>query len=567
MIPLNEIISDRLINALGWTIIHSIWQISIITPGYFLLTSLFYKDRSQSRYNLGIISLIVLLGATGITFWRIYSSYIPASVVSRIARLNKGADVAATGSSSLISVIQNFLSQHMPLIVGLWFLGVLVLVIQFTRDYFHNIMIGKLPGQDTADRWEKRLYDLCRRMKLEKIVRMKESSCIHTPMTIGHLKPIIFFPLGLLSSIPADQVEAIMAHELAHILRRDYLINILQNFVDIFFFYHPGIRWISAGIRAERENCCDDVAVEVVGDSIKFANALASIQVWNTKQPALAMSAGGRKDKLFNRIRRVTKMKQKDSRSSEGFLGACVLGLFLVIAGIASSAAGMGPDSTAPSRMKTKLFSMEAAGKVDVRVESHVKGTIHCFITDNHKGMKHYELKENLDGNPFLYTSTITLKPGDYKVTCTDNCKVKVIKKSAAGREDQLIKLEAHLIKNKGILKELKAEIKELKAKGDNLSAQEKEKLTKLYQKSNQLEYEIKLKEAKLSGVKLSKQAQKDIQKREMEIKELYLKTGDIKAKGDSMTQKDEEILKKCEILIKKHQKAIQKIIETGKIE
>jgi beta-lactamase regulating signal transducer with metallopeptidase domain len=560
MIPLNEIISDRLINALGWTIIHSIWQISIITLGYFLLTSLFYKDRSQSRYNLGIVSLIVLLGATGITFWRIYSSYIPASVVSRIAQLNKGADVAAASSSSLISVIQDFLSQQMPLIVGLWFLGVLILVIQFIRDYFHNIMISKHPGQDIADRWEKRLYDLCRRMKLEKIVRMKESSRIHTPMTLGHLKPIIFFPLGLLSSIPADQVEAIMAHELAHILRRDYLINILQNFVDIFFFYHPGIRWISARIRAERENCCDDVAVGVVGDSIKFANALANIQVWSTKQPALAMSAGGRKDKLFHRIRRVTKMKQKDARSSEGLVSACVLGLFLVIAGIAASAASMGPDSTAPSRMKTKLFSMEAAGVVSVRVESQAKGTIQCFITDNHK-VKYYDLKEKLDGNPFIYTSNIALKPGDYRVTFTDNCKVKLGKK--LGRAAAL---EAAIIKNKAILEEYKAEIKELKAKGENLSAEEKEKLTKLYQKSNQLEYEIKIKEAKKSWGKLSKQALKEIQKRKMEIKKLYLKTKEIKAKGDSMTQKDEEIIKKCEILIKEHRKAIQKIKETEKI-
>jgi beta-lactamase regulating signal transducer with metallopeptidase domain len=477
--------------------------------------------------------------------------------------------VAAASSSSLLSIIQDFLSQQTPLIVGLWFLGVLILVIQFIRDYFHNIMISRHPGQDIADRWEKRLYDLCRRMKLEKVVRMKESSRIHTPITIGHLKPIIFFPLGMLSSIPVDQVEAIMAHELAHILRRDYLINILQNFVDIFFFYHPGIRWISARIRAERENCCDDVAVGVVGDSIKFAHALASIQVWNTNQPALAMSAGGRKDKLFNRIRRVTKMKQKDTRSLEGLVGACVLGLFLVIAGIAASAAGTGPDSTAPSPMKTKLLSMEAAGTVDVRVESQAKGTIQCFITDNNEGKKYYDLKENLDGNPFIYTSTINLKPGDYRVTWTDNCEVKLKKKLAAsaGLKDQLIKFEADLTKKKAILEGYKAKIKELKAKEENLSAEEKEKLTKLYQKSRQLEYEMKLKEAKLSGLKLPKQTQKEIQKLKMEIKELYKKTEEIKAKGDSMTQKDEEILKKCEILIKKYRKAIQKLKETEKIE
>ena len=104
-------------------------------------------------------------------------------------------------------------------------------------------------------------------------MKIKETVRIHTPMTIGHLKPIIFFPVGLLAGIPVDQVEAIIAHELAHIMRRDYLINILQNFVDIFFFYHPGVHWISARIRAEMENCCDDIAVEVVGDSIKFAKA------------------------------------------------------------------------------------------------------------------------------------------------------------------------------------------------------------------------------------------------------------------------------------------------------
>lgn len=550
MIPINELISERLINALGWTIIHSLWQISFIALGYYLLTSFFNKERSQSRYNLGILSLIALLGTTGITFWRVYSSYIPNSLAPNIVQLKDGMAQQAGSSSSLISVIQGFISQHMPFIVGLWFLGVMILVFQFIKDYVYNLRISNYPSRKIPEKWEKRLSNLCRKMNLNKIVKIKETVRIHTPMTIGHLKPIIFFPVGLLAGIPVDQVEAIIAHELAHIIRRDYLINILQNFIDIFFFYHPGVRWISARIRAERENCCDDIAVDVVGDSIKFAKALASIQVWNVKQPVLAMNANGRRDKLFHRIRRVTKMKQKGTRSSEGLVGACVLGLFLVIAGIGANAASMVPEKVERARMKSISFFMEKEGTITVRVEATVKGTIHCFIKDKKKGLKYYNLKENLDGNPFLYFTDVNLKSGDYKVSWTDNCKVTVRKKQPSPE---------------AALKKYQAKIEKLKAKGENLSSEEKEKLLKLYQLSKQLEYEMKKKAAQKNRVKVSKKAEHEIQKREMAIKKLYLKRKQIEAKGDSLTEKDKKIIKKCEILIKEHRMAIKKIKEKEK--
>ncbi len=560
MIEMSDFISQRFVYALGWTIIHSLWQSSLIALAYFFLSSFPKKENSHHRYNLGIFSLIILLGTTAMTFWRAHSSFVPASMTANTAVAQGSTMLQAGSDPSLASIVQGFISQHMPLIVGFWLLGVFILIVHFIGDYVANLRIKKYPCVEAPDLWQKRLTDLSKRMNLSKFVKIKETLRISTPMTIGHLKPVILFPVGLLAGLPVDQVEAIFAHELAHILRRDYLVNILQNFVDIFFFYHPGVRWISARIRVERENCCDDMAVGMVGDSIMFAKALANIQGWHIKQPLLAMNVIGKRDKLFNRIRRVTKMQQKGTRSTEGLVGACVLGLFLVFAGIGINAASLvsetgGDGSVGIEKkvaLKTKALKVEAKVQLSVAVKSDVKGLIKCVIIHKESGKKVYHLKEKLDGNPFYYVSDVVLKPGTYDVSWTDNCQVKLRKKVKGG--DQVDPME--------ILQKYKAKINQMKIKEGKLTDEEKKKLHKLEFMAQKLATEIKKKAEykKYKHMKMSKKSQKEVQGREQEIKKLYMVCKEIKSKGDAMTQKDKDKLKKCEIMIKEHRMVIKKI-------
>ncbi len=123
------------------------------------------------------------------------------------------------------------------------------------------------------------------------------------PMVIGHLRPVILVPLGMLTGYPAAQVEAILLHELAHIRRHDYLVNAIQGVFEVLFFYHPAVWWVSAVVRAEREKCCDDIAVAVSGNAHEYAAVLTALEEkrWTAPRPAVAITGGS----LMKRIRRL----------------------------------------------------------------------------------------------------------------------------------------------------------------------------------------------------------------------------------------------------------------------
>src|SRR5207249_2224703 len=122
------------------------------------------------------------------------------------------------------------------------------------------------------------LCRLARRVQVPRPVRLLVSAIVQVPTVIGELRPIILMPIGALSGLPPDQVEGLLLHELAHIRRHDYLVNIFQSIVEALLFYHPGVWWISGHIRRERELCCDDLAVSVIGDVLTYARALAELE-------------------------------------------------------------------------------------------------------------------------------------------------------------------------------------------------------------------------------------------------------------------------------------------------
>lgn len=531
MTVISNFISDQMIHSLGWTLIHSLWQGSLIALIYFLFTRSFENIDSRRRYNLGILSLIILMGTAGITFWKSFRSYIPISPASPSDWMNLGGADLTPSTPTLFEWLQGFFNQHLTLIVGIWMIGVLILVAHFTKDCCINHKIRKYHGKPIKGIWEKRLSNLSKKMGVKKIIPMVETACATVPMTIGHLKPIIFFPFGFIAGIPANQVEAILAHELAHILRCDYLINILQSFVDIVFFFHPGVRWLSNNIRTEREICCDDIAVEVMGDSVNMANALANVGKWQTQHPRLAMNATGKKEQLFQRIRRVSKMKQKGTRSSEGLISACVLGLLLVFVGIGANSASLAPEKRGEKvKVLAKSFLMEQEGTIQLMVSSDEPGVHKCYILDK-QGTKVADLDEKLHGKPFKYKFNLNLKAGEYTLYQTKNCRIK-LKKGIQG---------GHSAPPAQILQRYHAKMNELKSKGRNMSQQEKEKLLKLKELAKQLEKEMQLKSLKIKQV----------------MEKLYKKRQIILDKN-SRTTADQDDLKKIELMIKEYEKKLQ---------
>jgi beta-lactamase regulating signal transducer with metallopeptidase domain len=162
---------------------------------------------------------------------------------------------------------------------------------------------------------------------------------------------VILFPVGLLAGMPASQVEAILIHELAHIRRRDYLANLLQTVVEGFLFYHPAVWWISSVIRAERENCCDDLVVAVNGNAHEYATALTALEEtrWAANQAALAVTGGV----LMKRIRRLLYPKESPRALLTPLLSA---GMLIIVAAVALTAWQSKPTDSPTQHARADFF-------------------------------------------------------------------------------------------------------------------------------------------------------------------------------------------------------------------
>jgi len=179
--------------------------------------------------------------------------------------------------------------------------------------------------------WRDALAALMARMRVSAPVRLLVSSLAPVPMVLGWLRPVILAPVGMLTGLPAEQVRALLAHELAHVLRRDYLVNILQSVAEAALFYHPAVWWISERIRVEREACCDDMAVEVTGD-LSFTPA-----PWPTWIHAAGRACGWPRaadgGSLVSRIRRLLGHAEPVSHALPGFAAGWAMSL-LWLAGL-----------------------------------------------------------------------------------------------------------------------------------------------------------------------------------------------------------------------------------------
>ena len=457
---ISHLISGNLIYAFGWTLIHSIWQGAAVAFGFALVMFFMRRYRSQTRYLIGVMALMLILAMSMVTFVSIYhpgtqgNTQADQSDHSKVM-LTRAAEIENLANPGKQSFFKDYFNRHLPLVVTIWFLGILVLVLRFAGGFLYNQRIKVHRTRPLSTSWQNRLGNLCLQAKIRSSVRLVESALVNVPMTIGHFKPVILLPIGLVTGLPQDQVEALLAHELAHISRKDYLVNILQNIVDILFFYHPGVRWISSHIRSEREHCCDDIAVSVSGDSVSFARALTNIQGYGPKNANPAMAATGRTTGsygLLNRIKRlVSPRKNKiSSEFTEGFIGAAILGICILgLVVSANAAAALNPDMIKTSipavshKTGSQVFTLKTGAYLEIKgtFKSERDLPIDCRLVDAKTNQTVWHLKEEniKKGNGFFsFKDTVFLKKGEYKWHASENCtdfSVSKTGKSAKTRE------------------------------------------------------------------------------------------------------------------------------------
>jgi TonB family protein len=200
------------------------------------------------------------------------------------------------------------LASIAPWLAPFWIIGVCFFYLRHAAGWISVFRLGQRGVCCAPEKWQELLGRFSTQLRLSRPIRLLESCLVDTPMVLGHFRPIILMPIGLLAGLPEEQLEGILLHELAHICRHDYLVNMLQRSVEGLLFYHPSVWWISRVLITERENCCDDAVVARTGNTTEYALALAALE--QSRRPAgesaLAVTGGN----LVKRIRRLLYPKQ-----------------------------------------------------------------------------------------------------------------------------------------------------------------------------------------------------------------------------------------------------------------
>jgi bla regulator protein BlaR1 len=330
-----NLFTPALLEAMGWTIIHSLWQGALVAVLLAVVLSALKNNASANRYVVSVTALFAMLQISLFTFFMVYE---PQNAFDQLATPFVDSEIYnhyepmqplqnQTTFESYLATISQTIQANLIYIVSLWFVGVLLFSIKFLGGLLYVNRLKTKMVQLAPESWQIAATEISHKLRLRKNVKVLLSDLVTVPTAIGLLKPIILMPASLQTGLSISEIESILAHELAHIRRNDYLINIFQSITEILFFYHPAVWWISSVIREERENCCDDMAVSVVGDSMLYSRTLARMNEmavnYNYTQTALAFH--GKKGSLLNRIKRLFVPKNENNVLAERFAATTII--------------------------------------------------------------------------------------------------------------------------------------------------------------------------------------------------------------------------------------------------
>jgi beta-lactamase regulating signal transducer with metallopeptidase domain len=289
---------------------------------------------AASRYGIAVATLVLMMASPVITLTWMRQQTNPAMGYgargshSLLGTPEKEATVSAR-SSAPFGTPDSKGSSAVVWLVEVWFLGVLLLSLRTAGGL---LLISRMRRQETKS-VGRELYERClglqQRMGLDRVIRYCECSRLDAPAVLGWFRPVVLLPLRALSGLTEEQIEAVIAHELAHIRRLDCFVNLFQIAVETLLFYHPAVWWVSQQIRTERENCCDDEAIAVCGDRLNYARALTLMEEWRTA-PSLMMAAN--RGPLAERVFRLLGLSGASGRMRMAGLGigvVCLMSAFL----------------------------------------------------------------------------------------------------------------------------------------------------------------------------------------------------------------------------------------------
>ncbi|HEX4844685.1 MAG TPA: M56 family metallopeptidase, partial [Geothrix sp.] len=317
---------NPLVQILGWALVHALWQgcllvLLAVAGGAFL--------QGRARHALNGLVLLLCLVLPAATAWHFhrpepFGSGRGETEIQILEILPAARPSAAPSPLSLLVRLEAELQPHLPVLVALWALGAGFMALRLGGGYALSLR-WKRQAVAAPGEWQSRLDALARRMDLRRPVRLLLTGQGDTPMTLGLWRPAILLPATLLTSLPPAYLEALLAHELAHVRRLDYLANLLQGLAEVLLFFHPAVWWLSARIRAEREELSDQLAAQCLGDPRRLAlalNALDDLQPALPRPFSLALAARG--GHLLSRIEHLLSPRSA-AKSPRGLLALLLI--------------------------------------------------------------------------------------------------------------------------------------------------------------------------------------------------------------------------------------------------
>lgn len=329
------VITDAMLQTAGIALLHSLWQSGLVALVTLLLLKMMQKATAQSRYLIAAVALLATLMLPVVTFIKLYQPATPSqpiietseSVVSVVYTL---ADTQFHFESWLDRA-EYFMLQLAPMFFWFWIAGMIFMALRMSGGYFLAYRYRRVGVIGVSYEWEKRLKQISDALHIKTKVVLLESVKITVPMVVGILKPCIILPIGTLSRLPFDQVEMILAHELAHIKRADFMVNIFQSLIETILFFNPFVWWISSVIRTERENICDDMALLTSGKNLSLAKALANLAAAVRPEAASQALITFNQINTMKRIERLIR-KPKLKPSTHERIGVVIFsGLFVLL--------------------------------------------------------------------------------------------------------------------------------------------------------------------------------------------------------------------------------------------
>jgi len=302
---------------LGWTLLHFLWQGSALAVIHLVAERLLKHRSAQSRYVMGCVILSLMAVSPFVT---------SAVLTNRSIAMHQGFSpmISPTPPANPVpspTIPMESLSTSkafglpvdalMPVIVAFWFIGVVVLSLRILGGMRRIRRLSKYGLSPTSEAITQLFAKLCAQLGIQRQVALMQSTLVDVPTVMGWFSPIVLLPASTVSGLSPAQIQTILAHELAHVRRHDYLVNLLQHLLETMLFYHPAVWWVSDRVRQEREECCDDVVISLCGDRAGYAAALLALEEGRPSRSYFAL--GATDGTLLERVRRLLRLDASQS--------------------------------------------------------------------------------------------------------------------------------------------------------------------------------------------------------------------------------------------------------------